>query len=86
MRRPNLHHMKPSARDDNDHPIAVCARAAPSQDMDELSQLTMTMRTGAWIPVNKTLIAVYQAASSSHSVRALKTDLATFALWCRHRE
>lgn len=35
------------------------------------------------IKVNAVLIAAYQAASSPHSIRALKSDLEAFDLWCR---
>jgi len=35
------------------------------------------------IAVNAVLIAAYQAASSPHSIRALKSDLEAFDLWCR---
>jgi site-specific recombinase XerC len=35
------------------------------------------------ITVNAVLIAAYQAASSPHSIRAVKSDLEAFDLWCR---
>lgn len=35
------------------------------------------------IVVNAELIAAYQAASSPHSIRALRSDLEAFDLWCR---
>ncbi|WP_310227391.1 tyrosine-type recombinase/integrase [Sphingobium xenophagum] len=35
------------------------------------------------IIVNEPLIAAYQAASSPHSIRALRSDLEAFDLWCR---
>lgn len=35
------------------------------------------------ITVNAVLIAAYQAASSPHSIRALKSDLEAFDVWCR---
>lgn len=35
------------------------------------------------IVVNAELMAAYQAASSPHSIRALKSDLEAFDLWCR---
>ncbi|MEG8219289.1 tyrosine-type recombinase/integrase [Sphingomonas sp. HH69] len=41
------------------------------------------MRAGTRIVVNEALIAAYQAASSPHSIRALKSDLEAFDLWCR---
>ena len=41
------------------------------------------MRAGERIVVNEALLAAYQAASSPHSIRALKSDLEAFDLWCR---
>jgi integrase len=41
------------------------------------------MRAGATLVVNEALVAAYQAASSRHSIRALKSDLEAFDLWCR---
>jgi site-specific recombinase XerD len=41
------------------------------------------MRAGERIIINEALIAAYQAASSPHSIRALKSDLEAFDLWCR---
>lgn len=35
------------------------------------------------ITINAELIAAYQAASSPHSIRALKSDLEAFDAWCR---
>jgi hypothetical protein len=41
------------------------------------------MRAGERITVNEGLIAAYQAASSPHSIRALKSDVEAFDAWCR---
>lgn len=41
------------------------------------------MRAGERITVNEALIAAYQAASSPHSIRALKSDVDAFDAWCR---
>ncbi|MDI1297328.1 MULTISPECIES: site-specific integrase [unclassified Sphingomonas] len=41
------------------------------------------MHAGERVVVNEALIAAYQAASSPHSIRALKSDLEAFDLWCR---
>lgn len=35
--------------------------------------------------MNAGLIAVYKAASSPHSIRALRSDLEAFDLWCRRQ-
>ncbi len=50
---------------------------------DDLSWAVVQMRAGERIVVNEALIAAYQAASSPHSIRALKSDLEAFDLWCR---
>jgi site-specific recombinase XerD len=50
---------------------------------DDLAWTVVQMRTGVRIVVNQALIAAYQAASSPHSIRALKSDLEGFDLWCR---
>lgn len=50
---------------------------------DDLSWAVVNMRAGATIVVNEALLAAYQAASSPHSIRALKSDLEAFGLWCR---
>ncbi|WP_293922821.1 tyrosine-type recombinase/integrase [Sphingobium sp. UBA5915] len=41
------------------------------------------MRAGARIVINEKLIKAYQAASSPHSIRALKSDIEAFDTWCR---
>jgi site-specific recombinase XerC len=41
------------------------------------------LRVGQAITVDTELIAAYQAASSPHSIRALKSDLEAFDAWCR---
>src|SRR4051812_4232899 len=56
---------------------------APAASADDLSWAVVQMRAGETIVVNEPLIAAYQAASSPHSVRALKSDLEAFDLWCR---
>ncbi len=56
---------------------------APPASADDLSWAVVQMRAGAPIIVNEPLIAAYQAASSPHSIRALKSDLEAFDLWCR---
>jgi len=74
-------------------PTAETARAegrtaalAPTVAADDLSWAVVKMRAGAAIVVNAPLIAAYQAASSPHSIRALKSDLEAFDLWCRRHD
>jgi len=56
---------------------------APVASADDLSWAVVKMRAVERIIVNEPLIAAYQAASSPHSIRALKSDLEAFDLWCR---
>jgi site-specific recombinase XerC len=56
---------------------------APAASADDLSWAVVQMRAGERIVVNAALIAAYQAASSPHSLRALKSDLEAFDRWCR---
>jgi site-specific recombinase XerD len=56
---------------------------APVASTDDLAWAVVTMHAGARIVINEPLIAAYQAASSAHTIRALKSDLEAFDLWCR---
>lgn len=56
---------------------------APAASADDLSWAVVQMHAGERVVVNEALIAAYQAASSPHSIRALKSDLEAFDLWCR---
>jgi integrase len=58
---------------------ALLAIAAQS----DLAWAIVQLRAGERIVINEALIAAYQAASSPHSIRALKSDLEAFDLWCR---
>ena len=62
----------------NDVPVVLTAAAMP-----ELARTATQMRAEGRIVINADLIAAYQAASSPHSIRALKSDLEAFDLWCR---
>ncbi|EQB01158.1 tyrosine-type recombinase/integrase [Sphingobium sp. HDIP04] len=59
------------------------AVALPAAAMPDLASTATQMRAGERIVINEELIAAYQAASSPHSRRALKSDLEAFDLWCR---
>ncbi len=50
---------------------------------DDLAWTIVQMRAGARIVINEGLIKAYQAASSPHSIRALKSDVEAFDAWCR---
>jgi len=66
--------------------IAVAASETPLPAVRAPADLAWTivqMRAGERITVNEALIAAYQAASSPHSIRALKSDIEAFDAWCR---
>jgi len=63
--------------------IAGETAPAPTASVDDLSWAVVKMRAVERIVVNEPLIAAYQAASSPHSIRALRSDLEAFDLWCR---
>ena len=63
--------------------IPAEAGVAPANAPDGLAWAVVNMRAGETIVVNEGLLAAYQAASSPHSIRALKSDLEAFDLWCR---
>lgn len=71
------------ARPDEDALIAGETSPAPTASVDDLLWALVKMRAVARIVVNEPLIAAYQAASSPHSIRALRSDLEAFDLWCR---
>jgi integrase len=82
--------MEPYGLDDGESPqngifpAADCPSAGTSiATVPELAWTATQMRAGERIVVNEELIAAYQAASSPHSIRALKADLEAFDLWCR---
>lgn len=60
--------------------------AASAEAMPEIGWTATQMRASERIVVNEALIAAYQAASSPHSIRALKSDLEAFDLWCRRNK
>src|SRR3546814_876621 len=60
---------------------AIVALSAAT--MPEIAWTATRMRAGERIVINEALIAAYQAASSPHSIRALRSDLEAFDAWCR---
>ncbi|WP_422632222.1 site-specific integrase [Sphingobium sp.] len=56
---------------------------APMASVNDLSWAVVKMHAVERIVINEPLIAAYQAASSPHTIRALKSDLEAFDLWCR---
>lgn len=75
--------MEPSAQPDKNALISVDPGGLEPAAVDDLSWAVVAMRAGELITINETLLAAYQAASSPHSIRALKSDLEAFDLWCR---
>ena len=56
---------------------------APVASADDLAWAVVKMQAGERIIINEALISAYQDASSPHTIRALKSDLEAFDLWCR---
>jgi len=75
--------------EDSDQDGRSSAVAAPATGLpvvtppSDLACAVLQMRAGERILINEALFAAYQAASSPHSIRALKSDLEAFDLWCR---
>ena len=63
--------------------IAEESAISPAASADDLAWAVVKMHAGERIVINAALIAAYQAASSPHTIRALKSDLEAFDLWCR---
>jgi len=59
------------------------ASVATIRPPDDLAWTIVQMRAGERIAVDEALIAAYQAASSPHSIRAVKSDIAAFDAWCQ---
>lgn len=53
---------------------------------EDLAWTLVQMRAGERIIIDQALVAAYQAASSPHSIRALKSDIEAFDAWCRHAQ
>ncbi|MFC4595585.1 site-specific integrase [Sphingobium tyrosinilyticum] len=51
--------------------------------LTDLAWAVTQMRAGDRIRLDDTLFAAFEAASSPHSLRALRSDLEAFDLWCR---
>jgi site-specific recombinase XerD len=69
---------------DENAPVAGQSGAlAPGASADDLAWAVVKMQAGERIVINEPLIAAYRAASSAHTIRALKSDLEAFDLWCR---
>lgn len=51
--------------------------------LPDIAWTATQMRAGERVVIDAALITAYQDASSPHSIRALKSDLEAFDLWCR---
>lgn len=71
------------ARPDENALIAGEAAVALAAPADDLAWAVVKMQAGERIVINEPLIVAYQVASSAHTIRALKSDLEAFDLWCR---
>lgn len=65
---------------------STAGQAIAPADLPELAWTVTKMRAGAGITVDAGLIAAWQAASSSHTLRALRSDHEAFDLWCRRKQ
>ena len=73
-----------TAREGLESAVAAPEAALPTvRTPADLAWTIVQMRAGERITVNEALIAAYQAASSPHSIRALKSDIEAFDTWCR---
>ena len=73
-----------TAREGPEIPVAPPEAVLPAvRASADLAWTIVQMRAGERITVNEGLIAAYQAASSPHSIRALKSDVEAFDAWCR---
>ncbi|KQM20880.1 integrase [Novosphingobium sp. Leaf2] len=64
-------------------PSSGGGEAASVAAMDELSWAIIKMKAGARILIDARLVEAFSASSSPHSLRALRSDLEAFDLWCR---
>nr|WP_288287811.1 hypothetical protein [uncultured Sphingobium sp.] len=73
-----------TAREGQETVVAPQEAALPATAaQSDLAWAIVQMRAGERIVINEALIAAYQAASSPHSIRALKSDIEAFDAWCR---
>lgn len=57
----------------------------PARPLEGLGWAVVKMKAEAGVVLDAALLAAYEAASSPHSIRALKSDLEAFDLWCRRQ-
>jgi site-specific recombinase XerD len=73
-----------TAREGQKTAVAAAEAVLPTvRPPADLAWTIVQMRAGERITVNEALIAAYHAASSPHSIRALKSDVEAFDAWCR---
>lgn len=76
-----------TAREERESVVAAAETAlTPIAPLGDLPWAIVQMRAVEPIVVNEALIAAYQAASSPHSVRALRSDIEAFDAWCRRTQ
>lgn len=59
--------------------------AAPPRPVEGLGWTVVKMKAEVSVVLDAALLAAYEAASSPHSIRALKSDIEAFDLWCRRQ-
>ncbi|XJJ69603.1 tyrosine-type recombinase/integrase (plasmid) [Novosphingobium sp. BL-8A] len=75
--------MDPREPTDPKPPISAGNAVAVRRGLGELAWAVVNMRAGESLLIDEALIAAFQAASSPHTIRALRSDLEAFDLWCR---
>lgn len=58
---------------------------AATRPLEGLGWAVVKMKAQTGVVLDAALLAAYEAASSPHSIRALKSDLEAFDLWCRRQ-
>lgn len=61
---------------------SILPNSAEASGTDLVWEVTK-LKAGGSVTINAELIAAYQAASSPHTIRALKSDIEGFDAWCR---
>lgn len=72
----------PDGRSD---PAGGLAPVHPARPLEGLGWAVVKMKAEAGVVLDAALLSAYEAASSPHSIRALKSDLEAFDLWCRRQ-
>ncbi|TCM23827.1 tyrosine-type recombinase/integrase [Novosphingobium sp. ST904] len=70
-------------QDGRSDPAGDLVPVGAARPLEGLGWAVVKMKAEAGVLLDAALLAAYEAASSPHSIRALKSDLEAFDLWCR---